>query len=395
MSVISNKLSIDNTYVDESNIITTVTKLFRKLKNNFEVLCCAEMQSGKSEVMRRIAHLIKIYPKEISSYLKYDIDITKVFIIISTSSVGLKTQLQSHIPHIAKHIYHINDINSMIESRGQFEITGRHTLIDMSMNSLIIFDECHADVELNSIIAKLRYKLDTINKIPTDRYKIIGFSATPYEQIYYGVDKVIMQPGDNYYGVKKMYKLKKIHQAYDLSVIDNIYELFLSNFIGNLYYVFRLPADKKITDSWINNIRNTFIDINECLYKKTVSVDTYIYDKDDNYDINVNLLNNRPTNPTFIFLKDKMRMGCYLNTKYIVLVHDDPVNQFAHTTVQSLLGRCCGYDKLNHSVEIYCDKNQADEHYEWIRNNFHRENIPSKVKYLKKSCIYTQEISSD
>ena len=114
-----------------------------------------------------------------------------------------------------------------------------------------------------------------------------------------------------------------------------------------------------------------------------------------NYHSNINeLLNEKPVKPTVIFLKDKLRMGEYLNTEFIYLVHDDPSNMYTHTTAQSLIGRCCGYHKKSHCTIIYCDYEKAHQHYIWIENDYNIDYIPSNAKYIKKNgelrdiCIY-------
>nr|QZX42923.1 dead helicase [Mimivirus sp.] len=113
------------------------------------------------------------------------------------------------------------------------------------------------------------------------------------------------------------------------------------------------------------------------------------------YKNNINeLIDNKPCKPTIIFIKDKLRLGEYLNTKYVYVVHDDPNNMYTHTTAQSLLGRCCGYGKANHKTIIYCDHNKAYEHYIWIINDYDVEHIPRHAKYITKNntikqiCIY-------
>ena len=120
-------------------------------------------------------------------------------------------------------------------------------------------------------------------------------------------------------------------------------------------------------------------------------LDTYIYDM--NYKGNINeLLDIKPTKPTLIYLKDKLRMGEYLNTEYVYLVHDDPTNNYTHTTAQSLIGRCCGYNKQSHNTIIYCDYEKAWQHYRWIINNYDIDHIPTNSKYILKNKTGTKNI---
>ena len=113
------------------------------------------------------------------------------------------------------------------------------------------------------------------------------------------------------------------------------------------------------------------------------------------YKININeILNVLPSKPTVIFIKDKLRMGENLNTEYVYLVHDDMNNMYAHTTVQSLIGRCCGYNKKSHLTYICCDYEKAYQHCQWIESNYCVKALPTDTKYitkngnLRKKCIY-------
>jgi len=258
----------------------------------------------------------------------------------------------------------------------------------MADSGLIIFDECHCDAERQKLIDKFRTTLDKFAIQYKYHYYKVGFSATPYEQIKSLYPKVIMYPSPNYYGMAQMFESKTpvIFQAKNLANPSECESLFSEINIYNLYYIIRLPGKKIFEDAVMTNLEFQFKKINS-------KIDTYIYDM--HYKENINLLLNiNPTKPTIIYLKDKLRMGEYLNTQYIYLVHDDPNNSFTHTTAQSLIGRCCGYFKHDHKTIIYCDYNKAYQHYEWIKSNYSVKTIPKYTKYIKRNgsvkdiCIY-------
>ena len=161
-------------------------------------------------------------------------------------------------------------------------------------------------------------------------------------------------------------------------------KLFSEIDICNYYYIFRLPGQKNVDDIMMCNIESQF-------QKYKIKIATISYDMYYKQSIN-NLLDNKPIIPTIIYIKDKLRMGEYLNTKYIYLVHDDPNNTYTHTTAQSLVGRCCGYNKKLHQVIIYCDYNKIEQHYKWIKNNYDIENIPKDAKYIKKTTREIKDI---
>ncbi|AQN68526.1 DEAD-like helicase [Saudi moumouvirus] len=380
----------DEDYYHNNNIVECSANILKKFRKYREVITIAEMQSGKTDVMKRLVFIINNYNKDLKN-IGIDIDKYNIYVIICASSLNLKTQHQLKLSEIKHKIYHLNDINNMIKNQSEYE----SVLITMADSSLIIFDECHCDAECEKLIDKFRKLIKRISKENNTKYYKVGFSATAYEQILAGYPKVIMWPGTGYYGIRDMFKfiennkstsLPVIFPAKNLSISKECEELFEEIGIYKKYYIFRLPGKRNLDDVIIEGIANQF-------KIRGSKIDTYIYDMSYKDSIN-SLINEKPNKPTVIFIKDKLRLGEYLNTKYVYLVHDDPNNMYTHTTVQSLLGRCCGYNKKEHGTLIYCDHNKAYEHYLWIINNYDIKYIPSHAKYITKNnkirqiCIY-------
>lgn len=384
--------NITNTdYHHNDNIVDAAASIIKQFAKYEEIVCCAEMQSGKTDVMKRLIYLINNYNEKIKT-LDVNIDKFNIYLIICASSINLKKQLIEKLPEIKTKIYHLNDIQTLLKNSFENE----DLFASMTNSGLIIFDECHCDAEQQKLIDKFRKKLEKISTTNKTSYLKVGFSATPYEQIFAGYKKVIMKPGKEYYGMKYMFKAgysKKnndypvVFQAKNLADPKKCRELFDEIQIDNYYYIIRLPGKKNAEELVFNNIRKEF-------KNQGSKFDSYIYDMD--YHSNINeLLDEKPEKPVVIFLRDKLRMGEYLNTKFVYLVHDDPTNTYAHTTAQSLIGRCCGYNKKNHQTIIYCDYDKAYQHYQWIKNGYDTNNIPDDAKYIKKkslelknNCIY-------
>ncbi len=375
-------------YHHRDNIVETVAKIIKRLEKYDELVTIAEMQSGKTEVMKRLIYVVNNFNNEIKN-LNIDIDKHNIYLIICASSINLKNQLKDKLPEIRHKIYHLNDIHNFLKNK--FEYDSLFTA--MADSSLIIFDECHCDAEHNKIIDKYRNVLDQYAKENSTTYNKIGFSATPYEQVLANFPKVIMKPGEDYYGIKEMFnswksknneKIPVIFQAKKLDDPNECRDLFAEIEICSYYYIFRLPNKKNTEESVILNIESEF-------KKRGARTNSYIYDM--NYKGNINgLLDMKPIKPTIIYLKDKLRMGEYLNTKYVYLVHDDPNNTHTHTTAQSLVGRCCGYGKKIHETIIYCDYQKAYEHYQWIESGYSPDHIPQNAKYINKRTGDTKDI---
>lgn len=382
----------EDDYCHNSNIVKCAASIIKKLVIHEEVVTVAEMQSGKTEVMKRLIYLIDTYTNKINK-LKVNIDKKNIYLILCTSSINLKKQLDIKLPELKNRIYHLNDLYIFIKDSYRYRILFEL----MASSSLIIFDECHCDVEHKKLIDKFRTILRKIANNKNTTYYKIGFSATPYEQIIAGYPKIVMKPGKNYYGVKQMFETCKsstnnnlvpiIFQAKNLVNKTECRNLFTEIIISNYYYIFRLPGNKIFEDTVINNLENQF-------KKNGYKFDTYIYDM--NYKTNINeLLKDQPSKPTIIYLKNKLRMGEYLDTTFVYLVHDDPNNMHTHTTAQSLVGRCCGYNKKSDQTIIYCDYKKAYDHYKWIVHNYDVKYIPPDAKYIDKKnndtktiCIY-------
>ena len=377
-------------YHHKANIVDCVASIIKKFKKYDEVVAVAEMQSGKTEVMKRLIYVVNNYNDKIKN-MNIGIDKHNVYVIICASCTNLKQQLKTKLPEITHKIFHLNDIQSIIKNIFEYE----SLLTTMADSGLIIFDESHCDAEKDKLIDKFRTMLDKYAKENDTTYHKIGFSATPYEQILAGYPKIIMKPGENYYGIRQMFEtcrstafnkglLPILFQAKNLSIVSECEQLFSEIIICNFYYIFRLPGNKSAEEAMMLNLEKQF-------KIQGAKFDSYVYDM--TYTTNINeLLNSKPVKPTIIYLKDKLRMGEYLNTKFVYMVHDDPNNTHVHTTAQSLVGRCCGYDKKSHQTIIYCDYQKAYNHYKWIINNYDIDHIPANAKYIDKKNGTTKDI---
>ena len=380
-------------YHHNENIVNTVVNIIKKLRKYDEVVTVAEMQSGKTDVMKRLIYVINNYNDKIRN-INIDISKYNIYLIICASSINLKNQLKTKLPEIKNKVYHLNDIYNIKKNIFEHE----YLLTIMADSSLIIFDECHCDAEQRGLIDEFRDLLIKYSKMNKTQFHTVGFSATPYEQVIANYPKIIMKPDKDYYGIVQMFnswkpsktnkeKVPTIFQAKNLLEPIECEILFTEIEICDFYYIFRLPGKKNSEETVIHNIEKEF-------KKRGAKLDSYVYDM--NYRGNINeLLDVKPIKPTIIYLKDKLRMGEYLNTEYIYLVHDDPNNTHTHTTAQSLVGRCCGYNKESHRTIIYCDYQKALQHCKWIENDYDIEYIPSNAKYINKKtgetkygCIY-------
>lgn len=371
------------TYCHNDNIVTAASNIFRKFQDEEEVICCAEMQSGKTDVMKRVIYVINTFPKLLSG-IGITILSSRIYLILCISSINLKKQLKTKLPEISNNVFHLDDVQKFIKDPYE----NRKLLTNMADRSLIMFDECHCDCEIRQTVFKFRRILEINAKGNRTNYYKLGVSATPYEQVTKKYPKVIMYPDVNYYGLINMFESKppRVFQAKELDNLRECKKLFNEIKIGDFYYIVRLSGKKQISETMMKNIETVF-------RNKKHRIDTYIYDMNHRQNIN-EILDEEPEKPTVIYLKGKLRAGEYLNTEHVCMVHDCPHNKNTNTTVQSLIGRCCGYHKKKHNVKIYCDYEKAHQHYEWIKSNYKISKIPEDTKYIYSTgevnpkCMY-------
>ena len=92
----------DVDYLHKENIVNAAAEIIKTYTEYTEVVLIAEMQSGKSEVMRRLVYVIQQFNSKLRN-LGIDIDRTNIYVVLSTSSIDLKQQLKNKIPEIRHH----------------------------------------------------------------------------------------------------------------------------------------------------------------------------------------------------------------------------------------------------------------------------------------------------
>lgn len=377
-----------NDYHHTINIINAVDEVFKNLtlKTHNEVIVCAEMQSGKTEVMKRIIYVVQKHNQELRNI---GIHIDNIFVILCVSSKSLKEQLKKDIGCIDNHIFHLNDLLKLTDKKS---LLFKKYFPLMSSNCIILFDECHCDLAKNAIVDKFRNSVAIASNKNRSHFYKVGFSATPYEQIVTHLPIVRVKPGNEYYGVTCMIQLKRVFQAQDLCKKRNCVNFWEVIEPGNFYYLFRLPEKKLAKVDYVYYLCEAFEEIHQIPYN------VVMYDMSFKEDIN-SLLNHSPEEPTFVFVKEKLRVGEHLNTEYVHIAYDRPCNQFTHTTAQSFIGRCCGYGKKEHGVYVYCDLEKVKEHAECVSNGYSEKSLPSKLKNIKyakgtrilsSKCLYNK-----
>ena len=79
-----------------------------------------------------------------------------------------------------------------------------------------------------------------------------------------------------------------------------------------------------------------------------------------------------PPLDVMIMIKGFLRAGKQLNTTHIAAVLEKPTKgkpSHIETVVQGLPGRCCGYGKANHGVQVIAAMEAAEDYVEFWRSD--------------------------
>lgn len=349
-------------------------------KKIINIMIVALTQSGKTGTM---SGLIKNYLNDTTNL----IPIENIYIITGLSSRDWLEQTTNRMPEsIQYRVFHRDQLTK------KFVVD-----IKTKKNVLIIIDEIQIAAKENQTLYKAFNDAEFYNKqnLLKNDIKIIEFTATPdgtiYDLMNWGENafKIKMEPGQGYTSCFDLKNQKRVFQNKDLCGYDkktgeineelvdvNIIELksHIDKYEEPLYHIIRVP-NGNMSDIVIDN------------FKKYMNEDIqyFTYDK-ENYIEDINkILEVKPVQHTYIFIKEKLRCAKTLYKKYLGIVYerytksppDDAV------VIQGLIGRGTGYD--DNGKSIYFTNIPSIEKYEKLWNsNFEDKSIKWKSKTTKR-----------
>jgi hypothetical protein len=389
---------LGKSYVFDNQIDTAkeiIYNFYTKGNNNRWCLLFAEMQSGKSGTFFSVPYIIS-RNKILVDKLGIDMfeNEINVFLLTGMNEKELISQFESDIESftgmsIKKNVLHNSEMKKFLsKDESEWNTSDRIVIDRMRKNSLILIDESHYGSDRNQILDKFLRKIIKINpngdnKVLKDcNIYVVSISATPMAEFINAnipefKKKIIpLKNSDGYYGIEEMFRLNKIRNSYDLKDNSSV-DLFLDN-------ILKIEKDGYILVRCTQKQQNK---ISERISMKGLEIKTINYDRYsrdrilDNLGIN-DILYESINNKTIIFLKGLLRAGKRVDTKNVIMIHDTSVSN-SDTTVQSLLGRCCGYNK-NKDILIYCDKLSATKYRDWVSSGFSLDKVPDKSKNVLK-----------
>jgi hypothetical protein len=367
------------------------------------VILTAEMQSGKTDTFYLVAFLMLLHKV-----------VKTVYIICGSADTELRNQHRLDDPDIEKvynklHLYLAN----LDERRSDSEVMKSECGVQRSnlgwsteeiltkigeikrcihpvfgtqlkkveyeaRDVLFIHDESHfAQSEGNMVDLSLRstgIRLDgDVGQLVDRNYYYLSVSATPCSELSnnmllrQGKRVVAMMPGEGYMSIERIYLTGRIHgfETPEEGLIEAITTggQHMSSSMRDL------TTSKAKFDAWANQGTPGYglVRAQHKFMGRAQEIvcargwDFIVYDgnrRPGSPTIN-QILSQPPQRPTIIFIKALLRMGKRLYKKYVKFCLESAKGSNTDTLMQSLLGRCCGYDSLD-TIQFYVDQEFLD-----------------------------------
>lgn len=398
--------SLSKYYVFDNQIETAKDIIYNFYINRDRwCLLFAEMQSGKSGTFFSIPYIISRNKLLID---KLGIDMwgneINVYLLTGMNEKELISQFETDISSftgmdIKKNILHNSEMQKFLNRPENSWLPSDRMVIDrMRKNSLILIDESHYGSDKNQVLDKFLKNIVCINPngdnepLIKNNIYVVSISATPMAEFLnaniseFKKKIVPLKNSKGYFGIVDMFDNNKVFHSYDLKSnlsVDKFIDTILS-IKKNGYVLVRCTKKQQIA------IETRIIQRN---ISKLSMIDYFRNSKNlilDNQGIN-DIIEQPPINKTLIFLRGLLRAGKRLNTENIIMMHDTSESK-VDTAVQSLLGRCCGYNK-NNDILIYCDRISVEKYKNWVISGYDINSIPDKSKnILGKSKLHIQTL---
>lgn len=395
---------ISSYYVFDNQIESALNIIDEFKRGNRWCLLMAEMQSGKSGTFFSVPYIISRnveLAKQLSLSYNYKDDIN-TFLLTPMNHKELITQFEQDIVSftgvdIKRNVIHNTEMSKFLNiNKSEWSITDIDMIEKMKKNSIILIDESHYGSNNNQILNRFLEEILEIKAcgdntcLKEKNIYVLSISATPMAENLsidnkYTFKKIILlKNSDSYFGISEMFENNKVKQSFDFS--DDIE---VDSFIKHI---------DKIDKNGYILVRTSSKNASKIIQKLNKNITYCHYNHEttesllNNTDIN-NILMKKPITKHIIFFKGKLRVGQRVKTNNVIMVHDTYRSK-SDTTVQSFLGRCCGYNK-NQDIDIFCDLESARGYYKWTKNGFSKlqtpksRNVDIKILGIEPSDIYS------
>ena len=356
------------------NIVATIMKSNDPSVPNFCVhqqCITALTQSGKTGVIiAAINAMLRLYKK--GKYPTFNPD--GIFVLGNLSSRDWLEQTKGRMPESVKpRVFHLAEFKKKLKA--------------VPLDAVLFVDEAHMCADprrtFNQVMNELGLKDYSV--LREMRVHLVYISATPMNIIQdmndwhddpQRVITHVMEPGENYTGIKTLMQEDRVHNNPSLYCDGNIRKLL--SFIQDMY-------SKKDARYHIVRIGN-YLDEDGNKKKDTGNVlieriQAEINESDFSYDFiscdckSVNnkllpILEKKPLHHTFIIIKNMAREAITLpKDKFGILYESNTETPGVHTVVQSLAGRLTGYD-VTKDTHVFTDQDCIRQYLELWEQGF-------------------------
>jgi hypothetical protein len=361
-----------------NNQIIAATEITQQFKNKKFVNLTAQCQSGKTGVARQtIANFSQLKNGKVIP-----------IVIVPMNDNDPKNQARFEFFGLVNE-NHILCISQMKDPKSLKRIIDTNREANPGFSFLIIIDESHLGSTINRETATtcLLKTLQTAGISPNglncpDDCSVLSISATPNAEIAGLIQanvssqkaRVILQPGEGYYGIRDMFELKRVHESFDLKTIEGrgqLSQLIANNYQNTKKYILIRAKDCERSD-----------DLKAVLHAHNPQAKVHQYDsRDENCEFSLDSLHHEPDQLTIVIIVNRCRASMQLDTQHIAMVHDNGSAE-TDTTTQGLAGRMCGYGKMHHGVQIYCNVDALNNQRNWIESGYESDCIPKVSKIV-------------
>ena len=358
---------------------------FAAYYNRAWVHLAAEMQAGKTGVITSLIRLV------LSNASKLRISPQRIFVLTGMSDNAWKKQTCSRMPHaIRANIHHLSGLDKV--AKRLYQLAAANEL----SNILIFLDESHIAAQEDNLPYRMVFgplkSLCPIEKWAERNIRVMTISATdPAKVMAIGSESIIpcsvvrLQTTHMYQSIASLKNEGRVRNIEDFGELHECSDVDKSCKCGGS--VHKIPAIeemKRVIDEEYSNtplyhivrprlgkqdkvaaiLQNAFPDANVILWDASSKPKSKGSDgessSDDLDDINLKL-EEHPDQPTFIVLKNMLYAAKTLHDEHVGILYDR-ISGKDDTTLQSLLGRACGYGKSENTI-VYTSR-QTVSNYE-------------------------------
>lgn len=340
-----------NQFPIAEKIVATIMKSNDLSVSNFRVhqqCITALTQSGKTGVIiATINEMLKLYKRG-----KYPtLNPEAIFVLGNLSSRDWLEQTKGRMPESVKpRVFHLAEFKKMLNV--------------VPSDAIIFVDEAHMcanpKMTFNQVMDKLGLK--DYGLLCDMRIHMVYISATPMNIIQdmddwhddpQRVITHVMEPGENYTGIKTLMKEGRVHDNPSLYCDDNIRKLlqFIRKTYPNdaRYHILRLGRYKNEKGQFQKDTGTVLRDLIKAELNETdFSYDFISCDCKSASNKLFSILKKKPMRHTFILIKSMAREAITIPKDTLGILYESNTAMLwrrrVHTVVQSLAGRLTGYD---------------------------------------------------